>query len=96
MNIFPPSRTFALASAALGLLAMCGAGVAIGFLFALARGEDTKPYLDLAGTWVVTVGAVGGGGAGAMAIRDYGSRGLRTSQAALDRAGEPPMDSGGP
>lgn len=87
-----PSRTFALAAFGLLSLALIAVGlfIALGAYMAAASTTDVEAAANaqavtaLVGALQVVAGciaAVAGGGAGSMALRDYGSRGLTSSQA---------------
>lgn len=79
---FPPSRTFALSALALITLALVLLALVLATLVQVVRGA---PELgELLTTIQVLAGclaAVSGAGAGSMAIRDFGSKGLTSSQA---------------
>jgi hypothetical protein len=85
---FPPSRTFALSALALlvlglVLLVLAGATIVQVFRGAPELGELLTTIQVLAGC----LAAVAGSGAGSMALRDFGSKGLTSSQAHLAAAG---------
>lgn len=83
-----PSRTYALAAGGLLALALALLVLLVLLSVSVATGGEVA---DLVGAVEVTVGslaAVAAGGAGSMAVRDYGSRGLTSSQGAVVAAAE--------
>lgn len=79
-----PSRTFTVALAGLAVLAGLGAVLGVALVWGLAAGPAELPGQALAALQVVSgcVATVATGGAGAMAARDWSSRGLTSSQGA--------------
>jgi len=90
------SRTFALAAVGLLGLLLIGAfllGALVFCLWSVDRADHVAPLLTALQVLVPSIAAVAGCGAGSMALRDYGSGGLTSSQAANvhyhQAAGEP-------
>lgn len=93
---FAPSRTFALAAAALFVLVLAGAVLAGLSVYSIVYApEQIGPLSNVWTVWVGSVATVGAGGAGSMALRDYGSRGMTSSavHAALSARGDAPTAS---
>lgn len=76
-----PSRTFILAS--VGLLALLLLGVALVtalFVGMYQGGEYVGAILTTIQVLIPAIAVVSAGGAGSMALRDFGSKGLTSSQ----------------
>lgn len=98
---FQPSRTFALS--AVGTLVLSVVLIVLVSMVGVALYTESPDLGHLLTAVEVAIGAVAAtsaGGAGAMAVRDYGSKGLTSSQGAAVTAGRlasrtPPPTLGG-
>lgn len=87
---FPPSRTFALSAFASVVIALVLFGLVAVLVIQAVRGApELGELLTTIQVLAGSLAAVGGAGAGSMALRDFGSKGLTSSQApAVVAAGE--------